>query len=242
MRLIARALVMGLLLVAALAAQAQSSDGPPSKADPLEPLNRAVFAFNDTLDSALFKPVAQGYEAVVPSLVRAGVDNFFSNLGGLWTTLNLLLQGKPQAAMESGWRFLANATFGLGGLLDVASEMNIERRSEDFGQTLGWWGVPPGPYLVLPFLGPSTLRDTAALTADFSAPSTALLLRERADRNAATALRAVNGRANLLGVGNALDDIALDKYTLFRDGFLARRRNQVYDGDPPDEEAPAPSK
>lgn len=226
------------IVVAALvstATWAQTSDGGTSKSDPFEGWNRVVFTFNEAVDAAVLKPVALAYQSVVPSLVRAGVDNFFSNLGNVWTVVNLVLQAKPQPAVETGFRFLTNTFFGLGGLLDVAGELNIERRNEDLGQTLGWWGVPAGPYLVLPLLGPSTLRDVAARTIDSKASLTRQVWSEPADRNGAAVLQVINLRSNLLGAGKLLDDIALDKYSLFRDGFLARRRNQVYDGDPPDE-------
>jgi phospholipid-binding lipoprotein MlaA len=210
---------------------------PGTPNDPLEGMNRAVFSFNEAVDSAVLKPVATGYQKVLPQIVRTGVDNFFANIGDAWSAVNQLLQAKPAAAFEMGMRFGVNTMFGLGGLLDIASEAGIERRSEDFGQTLGRWGIGAGPYLVLPLLGPSTLRDTAALPADLSVAPAALPKRQSA-RYAVGALQTISTRARLLSATQAIDDIALDKYSLIRDGFLVRRRNQVYDGNPPEEPDP----
>jgi phospholipid-binding lipoprotein MlaA len=202
--------------------------------DPLEGFNRAVFGFNEALDAAVIKPVAQGYRKVVPGMVRTGIDNFFGNLGDLWSAVNHLLQGKPSTGLPMLTRFGMNTLFGLGGLLDPASEAGLERLNEDFGQTLGRWGVPSGPYLVLPLFGPSTVRDGAARPVDLMASPSRVFAQPR-DANSATVLRLIATRAELLETGKALDDAAFDKYILLRDGYLARRRNQVYDGDPPEE-------
>jgi phospholipid-binding lipoprotein MlaA len=215
-------------LVAAGAAQAQSAN------DPLEGWNRAVFGFNEGLDAAVLKPVATGYTAVVPELVRIGVHNFIGNFRDGWSAINQLLQAKPVAAAQMTVRVATNTLFGIGGLFDLASDLGIERRSEDFGQTLGRWGVAPGPYLVLPLIGPSTLRDTAALALDWQAIPEAFL-DQGIGRFALTSLHVISVRAGLLSATRALDEIALDKYSLLRDGYLARRRNLVYDGDPPEE-------
>jgi phospholipid-binding lipoprotein MlaA len=203
--------------------------------DPFEPLNRSIYRFNDAIDTGVLKPVAQGYRDIVPSPIRTGVDNFFGNLGDVWSTVNLLLQGKFQATLEMGMRVASNTVFGMGGLLDPATEMGLERHSEDFGQTLGYWGVPPGPYLMLPLLGPSTLRDTVALPADRAAGPTALVHNTN-DVVGVVVLQTVSARAGFLGAGKLLDDIAFDKYSFLRDAYLARRRNQVYDGNPPEED------
>jgi len=205
-----------------------------NRGDPLEGVNRAVFSFNEAIDSAVLKPAAIGYQAVVPQFIRTGVDNVFANIGDLWSAANQLLQAKPVAAIEMGFRFVVNSTFGLGGWFDIASDAGLERRSEDFGQTLGRWGFGTGPYLVLPLLGPSNFRDAAALTLDLQASPT-VLLKEPRDRNPATLLQLVSTRARLLSATRAIDEVALDKYALIRDGYLARRRNLVYDGDPPEE-------
>jgi phospholipid-binding lipoprotein MlaA len=212
-----------------------STPGTPN--DPFEDFNRSVFSFNEAVDKAVLKPVATGYEKVVPQFVRTSVDNFFANLGDAWSAVNLVLQAKPRPALETGMRFVFNSTLGVGGLFDIAGEAGLERRNEDFGQTLGHWGVGAGPYLVLPILGPSTVRDTAALAADFQA-SPAEWFQGRRDQVGITALQVVSTRARLLSAIRTIDDIALDKYLLIRDGFLVRRRNQVYDGNPPEEPEP----
>lgn len=210
-----------------------------TRGDPLEGLNRAVFSFNETLDQELLKPAATSYQAIVPEFVRNSIENFFSNFNDGWSAVNHLLQAKPAAALEMGLKFSVNTVFGFGGLVDVAGE-GIERRTEDFGQTLGRWGIGPGPYLVLPLLGPSTLRDTAALAADWQAIPEAFV-EEGLGRWALSTLHVISVRASLLSATRALDEIALDKYSLVRDGYLARRRNLVYDGNPPDEPEPADS-
>ena len=150
-----------LAAASAVLALAGCASAPGARNDPLEPMNRAVFAFNEAVDDAVLKPVATAYQKVVPELVRTGVDNVFANIGDLWSAANQLLQAKPVAAVEMGFRFVVNSSFGIGGLFDIASEAGLERRSEDFGQTLGRWGLGTGPYLVLPLLGPSNVRDGA---------------------------------------------------------------------------------
>lgn len=202
--------------------------------DPLEPVNRKVYAFNDAVDRAVVKPVATVYRDTMPQPVRTGVTHFFSNIGDAWSAINAFLQLKAEAGMRNTMRFGMNTLFGLGGLLDIASEAGIESHQEDFGQTLAHWGVGSGPYLVLPLLGPSTLRDTSALPLDMKAsgyffqndPQTALGL---------SGLRLVDARARALAVSNMLGDAALDPYLFVRDAYLQRRRNQVYDGNPPEE-------
>lgn len=216
-----------------------------SQADPWENWNRKVFAFNEALDGAVLKPVAQTYRDVVPSLARSGVSNVLGNLHDVWSAANQFLQGKVQTGLEMGMRVLTNTVFGLGGLLDPASEMGLARRSEDFGQTLGRWGLGNGPYLVLPLFGPSTLRDTAGLVVDRrAAPST--LPDSTAASYGVSALEVVNTRSQLLAAGQLLDQVALDKYSFMRDAYLARRRDALYDGAPPmevfiDEGADAPA-
>jgi phospholipid-binding lipoprotein MlaA len=214
--------------------------------DPLEPMNRGVTRFNEGLDRALLKPVATVYRQQVPPLVRTGVSNFFGNLGDLWSAANSALQLKIPNAMENLMRFHVNTFFGLGGILDIASDMNIERHKEDFGQTLGRWGVPAGPYLVLPFLGPSTLRDTLALPVDRHGDPVHYVS-DQTVRYSLYGVRAVDLRANLLRVGDVLNEAALDKYTFTRDAYLQRRRSEIKgekrndqdDGQTPREDAPA---
>lgn len=204
-------------------------------ADPWEGYNRAMFGFNESVDEAVLKPVAQGYRKVVPELVRTGVDNVFGNIGDVWSAVNHLLQGKIMSAGAMSLRVASNTVFGLGGLLDPATEMGLERQSEDLGQTLGRWGVAPGPYVVLPLLGPSTLRDALATPVDKMAGPSALV-DETSTALGITALQVVSTRAGLLSASSMLDSIALDKYTFLRDAYLARRRNQVYDGNPPEDD------
>lgn len=228
-----RAFVAALLL--ALAGGCATVPPGPSTAtnpaDPWEAWNRKVFSFNEAVDEAVLKPVARAYRNVVPQLVRTGVSNFFGNIGDVWSTANHLLQGKVGSGMEMGMRVLSNTLIGLGGLLDPATEMGLARRSEDFGQTLGVWGLPAGPYIVLPLLGPSSLRDTAGLPLDRYAGAPTLFFDVNA--YATSALQLVNVRAELLATTQLLDDVSLDKYSFIRDGYLSRRLDQVYDGAPP---------
>lgn len=194
----------------------------PNPRDPFEPFNRSVSRFNEGLDEAIVKPVAQVYQGVVPSPVRTGVHNFFGNLSDVWSFVNNVLQAKPAAAVDSLMRVGVNTVLGMGGLLDWATEMGIERHREDFGKTLGRWGVDAGPYLVLPVLGSSTVRDTAALVVDTKGD----LLSHVNDvplRNSLYVLRAVDLRASVLRAGDVLDQAALDKYSFTRDSYLQRR-------------------
>jgi phospholipid-binding lipoprotein MlaA len=194
--------------------------------DPIEPFNRGIASFNDGLDRAIIKPVATVYSAVTPSLMRAGVTNFFSNLSDGWTAINGVLQLKPQLTAESLMRFSVNTFFGLGGLLDVAGEIGIPKHQEDLGKTLGRWGVPAGPYIVLPILGPSTLRDAFTYSAELAYDPVSKVNPTSA-RTATNTLRLVNTRANYLRLGNVMDDAALDKYSFTRDAFMAKRRADV---------------
>lgn len=204
--------------------------------DPFEPFNRGVYRFNDAVDKAVLKPVATAYHDVVPTLVRRGVGNFFDNLQDAWSFVNNTLQFKGQAAADSLVRFGVNTFIGLGGVFDVASEMNIEKHTKDFGHTLGYWGVAPGPYLVLPLLGPSTLRDTVALPVDMQG-DLVTHVPDVPTRNAAIVLRAVDTRAKWLKGTAMLEEVALDRYTFVRDALFQRRRNTIYDGNPPEEDA-----
>ncbi len=223
-----------LVLATALAGCATVPAGAsaPSPADPWENWNRKVFAFNEAVDAAVLKPVAEVYRDAVPKLVRTGVNNVLGNLYDVWSTANHFLQGKAQDGFEMGMRVLTNTVFGLGGLLDPATEAGLTRRSEDFGQTLGKWGLPQGPYFVLPLLGPSTVRDSVGTLVDRQA-SPSQLPGADADRYAVTALELVNLRTNLLSAGTLIDQVALDKYSFIRDGYLSRRRDALYDGAPP---------
>jgi phospholipid-binding lipoprotein MlaA len=202
--------------------------------DPIEGFNRAVFAFNEGLDTVLIRPAAIGYEAVLPSPVRTGVTNFFSNIGDIFIAVNNLLQGKPAEAVGDAARFVFNSTFGVLGLIDVASDMGLEKHEEDFGQTMGRWGVGPGAYVVVPVFGPRDLRDTFGLVADVGVDPVSNVT-DVSTRNTLTALRLINDRAGLLPADKIIAEAALDKYSYLRDAYLQRRRNLVYDGRPPRE-------
>jgi phospholipid-binding lipoprotein MlaA len=200
----------------------------PNPRDPFEPYNRKMMEFNDDVDSLALKPAAMAYREVLPPVVRTGVSNFFGNLGDAWSFVNSLLQFKLQDAAENFMRVNVNTLFGLGGLLDMASELQIERHREDFGQTLGRWGVPAGPYIVLPLLGSSTMRDTLALPVDRRADPVHYVDPVGA-RESLYVLRAVNIRSNLLRASSVLDEAALDKYSFTRDAHLQRRRAEIFD-------------
>lgn len=203
--------------------------------DPLQAYNRVMFAFNERADQYALKPVAKAYRFITPKPVQFVVGNFFSNLGDLWTGFNNLLQGKGKAAASDTARFFVNSTLGFLGFADVATEMGLEKHNEDLGQTLGWWGVPSGPYFVIPLLGPSTIRDATSRLVDVYGQPYMWQDGHEALKWSLWTVDKVHTRASLLDAEGALNDAALDKYTLMRDGWLARRRNQVYDGDPPDE-------
>lgn len=223
------------LAVGALILMTGCATGPNANpADPLEPLNRQVARFNDTVDDAVLRPVATVYQKVLPSPIRTGVNNFFSNLTDVWSFANSVAQLKLQDSAQTFMRLNVNTVFGLGGILDVATELGIDRHYEDFGQTLGRWGVPSGPYLVLPLLGPSTVRDASALIVDVHGDPV-YYINDIPWRNSMYALRLVDIRSKLLRASALLDDAALDRYSFTRDAFLARRRNEVHDGDLPDD-------
>lgn len=208
--------------VAALLSGCATITGPANPADPLESMNRSIYSFNEGVDEAVFKPVATAYQTVTPRVARQGVSNFFDNLGDAWSFVNNVLQGQGQGAYNSMVRFSVNTVLGIGGLFDIASEAGIERHKQDFGQTLGRWGMPTGPYLVLPFWGPSTVRDSAGLVVDaFGYPANSM--DDVRWRNSLFGLRMVNNRANLLKAGDVLDSVALDKYSLVRDVYLRSR-------------------
>lgn len=226
-----------LMLVVLLAVTACSAVKAPSKADPFESFNRSMDAFNQQVDNLAVKPVARAYLAVVPEVVRMGVSNFFSNLADVLVGLNNLLQGKPTAAASDFGRVAINSTIGVLGLFDVASDMGLKKNNEDFGQTLGKWGAGPGPYLVLPLFGPSSVRDAFGVIVDRQADIT-VQIDDVSTRNGLFAARLVNRRAELLDLTDSVEGVALDPYAFVRDAYLANRRNRVYDGDPPNEFVP----
>lgn len=204
--------------------------------DPIEGFNRAMYAFNEGLDTVLIKPVAQGYDAVLPTPVRTGVTNFFGNIADLFIGVNNLLQGKPDQAISDLGRVLVNSTVGILGLFDVATEAGLEKHEEDFGQTFGRWGVGDGAYVVIPVFGPRTVRDTAGLVLDVAVDPVGNV-DHVATRNSLAALRLIDTRADLLPADKVIEEAALDKYSYVRDGYLQRRRNLVHDGNAPREQA-----
>lgn len=223
-------LFLGALLVMALqgCASVKSADAR----DPWESMNRSVYNFNDAVDTVAIKPAARVYESLVPKFVQTGVHNVLGNLGDVWSMANSALQLKGQHAVESFFRVSVNTVFGLGGILDIATEMRLERHKEDFGQTLGYWGVKPGPYIVLPILGPSTLRDTLAYPVDYKGDAVRQFS-DQATRNSLVVLRVTDVRVGLLQAVDTLKEASLDPYTFVRDAYLQKRENDVYDGNPP---------
>jgi len=214
-----------LVMVAALSGCATSNN--PN--DPLEGFNRAMFSFNDTVDKVALKPAAQAYQFVLPEFVQTGIGNFFGNIGDLWSAVNQIMQGRIETGVTSFMRVAVNTTFGLGGVLDVSTEARLTKQKSDFGQTLGKWGVGSGPYVVLPLLGPSTVRDTVALPADVYGDLWSYKRPVRW-RNVGAAIRIVDRRAQLLDASNLLEDAALDKYDFVRDTYLQSRQSQIDGG------------
>lgn len=221
-------LLAALAFLLVLSGCATTAENP----DPWESMNRKTFAFNDAVDKAVLKPVAQGYQKVVPGVARTGINNFFSNLEDVGTFLNQVLQGKMVDGINDLGRVVLNTTMGIGGLIDVASMNGMEKHYEDFGQTLGWWGVNSGPYLVIPLLGPSTLRDGPAKVVDPQWYWPRLLDNDTLYWSL-WGLDKVRTRASLLQSESVLEQAALDRYQFIRDAWLQRRQNQVYDGNPP---------
>ena len=202
----------------------------PSPRDPWEPFNRSVFEFNEGLDKYLLKPVVAAYRFILPEIVREGIYNFFSNYSDIYTALQNLLQGKPDYAFNDLMRVAVNTIFGLGGLMDVATPGGLEKHKEDWGQTFGVWGVPSGPYVVLPFFGPSTVRDTFGTAADLETDYLFKYIPDVGLRNSITGLRVINARNTFYEAGDLLDGAALDKYSFIRDAYLQRREYQINEG------------
>ncbi|MCY1256958.1 MlaA lipoprotein [compost metagenome] len=231
----------GLAAVAAAAVLAGCATGPTANPkDPLEPFNREVAKINEDFDKGILRPVAQVYADYMPTPVQRAVENFFSNVSDVYSAANNLLQGKPARAAEDTMRVAMNTVLGIGGLIDIATPAGLPKYKEDFGQTLGVWGVPPGPYLVLPLFGPSTVRDTGGMLVDRSFDPSAYFYPVSL-RNSLTGVRIVAGRAQLLGASNLLEQAALDKYSFMRDSYLQRRQYLIYDGNPPEGDEDADS-
>ncbi|MCX5590355.1 MlaA family lipoprotein [Alcaligenes endophyticus] len=213
-----------------LATACTSVPNPPPQ-DPWESYNRSVFAFNDAIDGAILKPVASGYVALTPQPVRTCVHNMFNNLRDIWSGLNSFLQGEPHDFFNTLGRVLFNSTMGLGGCIDVATMNGSRRIQNDFGITLGVWGLDAGPYFVLPFLGPSTVRDASGAGLGFLSGASGVGpifdLSNVPVRNSILALDAVDARANLLDTEKLINEIALDRYSFIRDAYLQRREAQL---------------
>jgi len=211
-------------------------NGPPNPDDPLERYNRSMFAVNDTIDKYAFKPIAKGYNYVMPDFANKGITNFFNNIDDIVVFFNEILQFKIHQATATSARFVFNSTFGLLGFIDVSSEMDLPKHDEDFGQTLAVWGVGSGPYLVLPILGPSNIRNTAGLAVDWTFFDP--IFKHQTLRQSLPTLfvKYIDKRADLIKASDIIDQTAPDKYAFIRDAWLQRRQYLIYDGNPPDDD------
>ncbi len=225
-------LLLSALLFSLILQGCATVEGPTDPEDPFESFNRAMYSFNDTLDMAILKPVAQGYDAALPAPVNKGVSNFFSNIDDVVVIFNDLLQLKIEQTFSDTARLLLNSTIGILGLIDVASTMDLPKHDEDLGQTFGYWGIGTGPYLVLPFLGPNDIRDTVGLVGDAYVDPLNDITPD-GTRTGLVLLEGVDTRAGLLSASKVLKEAALDEYLFVRDAYLQRRQNLVYDGNPP---------
>jgi phospholipid-binding lipoprotein MlaA len=221
-----RASVLATLALVTALSGCATTGGASNPQDPLEGFNRAMFTFNDKFDQIALKPVATAYRNWLPSFVQTGVHNFFGNLGDVWSAANGYLQGSGVDGTTAVMRVAVNTTFGLGGLIDFGSEMGLQKKNKDFGQTLGKWGVGSGPYVVLPLFGPSNVRDTAALPVDMYGDIWSYKYPVRW-RNTGSVVRLIDKRANLLDASGLLEDAALDKYEFVRDAYTQRRQSQI---------------
>ena len=199
--------------------------------DPFEGFNRVMFSVNEGID-VVVKPVAQGYDKVAPDPVKTGIGNFFGNIADIWIAANNFLQGKPADGFSDVGRVLVNSTIGILGLIDVASDMGLEKHSEDFGQTLGAWGVEGGPYLFWPIIGPRNIRDTLGFAVD-SAADPVMHVNDVPARNTMVGIRFIDLRASLLPADKVVEQAAFDKYNYIRDAYFQNRRNAIHDGNPP---------
>lgn len=225
-------IIAATLLVTAGCATTQQHESEVN--DPLEGYNRVMYSFNDTVDSAIIKPAAQGYDFIMPAPVSKGVSNFFSNLDDISVVINDVLQFKFMQAFHDTSRLTINTTVGILGLMDIASDFGYKKHNEDFGQTLGAWGLGTGPYIVLPLLGPSDMRDTVGLVGDYyTNPVT--YVKGPAARNPFVITNIIDTRARILSAEKIVDEAAFDEYTFVREAYLQRRQNLVHDGNPPEE-------
>lgn len=203
--------------------------------DPYEPFNRRMQKFNDNLDNYIFKPIAKGYKAVTPAVVDRGITNFFNNIGDISVFTNDFLQGKPKQGGADLIRFVANTTLGIGGLFDVATQWGLERHDEDFGQTLNTWGVPQGPYLVLPLFGPNTATSITSIPVDgwVLNPVSSVWLDAPEWQSSGSALNIIDLRADNLSATNIVDQASLDRYAFIRNAWFQRRNFLITDGQAP---------
>ncbi|MAK33482.1 MAG: ABC transporter [Acidiferrobacter sp.] len=225
-------LLKGALLIVVMLSAPGAALAEPTP-DPLQPFNRAMFTFNDAVDRVFFRPLAVGYRAVLPQPVRNGVNNFFNNLRAPTTLLNDILQGKPKRAQETINRFLVNSTIGLLGFVDIATRLGFPEHQEDYGQTLAVWGIPAGPYIVLPLLGPSTLRDAVGKVPEFYIADPLWEPDDTAVTIARFSVRAVDIRSRLLDLDRVIK-MQVDPYLFFRETYLQNRQRAILDGGQPD--------
>jgi len=211
-------------------------EGPANPDDPFEGFNRSMFSFNENLDEYAFKPIAEGYQADTPDAVDTGITNFFNNLDDVWVFINDLLQLKIDKAMATSARIVFNSTFGLFGFMDVATDFGLKKHDEDFGQTLGYWGVKSGPYLVLPFFGPTNVRDGIGFVVDSSPLDFVYDDMTTQHEYSFLTLYYIDKRADLLSAKDIVDEAALDPDAYIRDGWMQRRLNKIYDGNPPEDD------
>jgi len=224
---------VGLILLVALVSGCASVPAEQrDPRDPLEPYNRGMHKFNQAVDDAVMKPIAKGYKAITPEPIDRGITNFFSNIADVTSAVNNLLQFKLSRAGSDVGRLAVNSTVGLLGFFDVASNMGLPSYKEDLGQTFGYWGDVSSPYLVLPLLGPSTLRDSIGRVGD-AVTSPLFSLEQQRVYWGLIALNVVDTRADLLTAGKILEEAAIDPYVFIRDAYLQRRRDQIFDGNPP---------
>ena len=235
-------LYKNLVIVCCVFVSSCATVSAPDERDPWESFNRSIYSFNDGFDRAIARPVASAYQAVLPDFIETGISNFFSNLGDVVVIVNDVLQFKLVQAAQDFTRLLMNTTFGLLGFFDLASEMEVPKHDEDFGQTLATWGVGDGAYLILPFLGSSSVRDASGLVVDLSFLDPVTYIKDDEVRWSLIALRATDKRADLLSASRIVDKSGIDPYLFIRTAYYQIRENQIYDGNPPSSfEIKAPS-
>lgn len=231
-RTISRCLVVASLLLSTACATVEV----PNPDDPFESYNRTMYNINDKIDTYAIKPIAKGYKAITPGAVDTGVSNFFSNIGDVVVLVNDIFQLKFHQAASDLTRIVFNTFIGLGGLIDVSTEFGLPKHNEDFGQTLGYWGVGSGPYLVLPIIGSSNIRDSAGFVVDTAEFDPLQNIPDKSERYNAIGLKYIDLRADLINASNIIDETAIDRYAYTRDAWKQHRKNLVYDGHPPQQQ------